>query len=125
MSNVRICQFTGGVDFHGDAVGPTAALKRGMPVGYDPGRPLRNRIEVEFVEADVEIGFNLVDLAGQEFQSGHSSVATRVLRDADDVLQDIERRLSRLGNADRECFRPLIEELRREVNVAKSRASTA
>jgi hypothetical protein len=96
-----------------------------MPMGYDPGRPLRNRVELEFVEADVEIGFNLVDLAAQEFQSGHSSVAERVLRDADDVLQDIERRLSRLDSAVRECFRPLVEELRREVCVAKSRDSTA
>ena len=92
---------------------------------YDPGSPLRNRVEVEFVEADVEIGFNLVDLAEREFQSGDSSVAERVLRDADDVLQDIEQRLARLDGAVRERFRPLVEELRREVCVAKSRDSAA
>lgn len=94
-------------------------------MGYEPGRPLRDRVEVEFVEADVEIGFNLVDLAAQEFQSGHSSVAARILRDADDVLQNIERRLARLDNGVRECFLPLVEELRREVCAAKSRDSAA
>ena len=94
-------------------------------MGNNWGFPLRNRIEVEFVEADVEIGFNLVDLAGQEFQSGHSLTATRVLHDADAVLHDIDQRLSLLSSADRECFRPLIEELRRELDAAKSRGSSA
>ena len=84
-----------------------------------------NRVEVQFVEADVEIGFNLVDLAGQEFDSGHSSTGSRVLHDADAVLDDIERRLSRLDHADRESFGPLIEELRRQVTVAKSRSGGA
>jgi len=96
-----------------------------MPMEYDHGRPLRNRIEVEFVEADVEIVFNLVDLAAQEFETGHSSIAERVLHDADEVLRDIERRLSHLDGVARECFRPLVEELRRQVHAAKSRDSTA
>lgn len=90
-------------------------------MAYDLGRPLRNRMEVEFVEADVEIGFKLVDLAGEEFESGHSSVANRVLHDADGVLDDIESRLPRLEASDRACLRPLVAELRREVDQAKSR----
>ena len=92
-------------------------------MGNGPGCPLGKRIEVELVEADVEIGFSLVDLAGQEFQSGHTSVAARVLHDADDVLEDIEQRLSRLNNGDRESFGPLVAELRREVTDAKSRGA--
>jgi hypothetical protein len=65
----------------------------------------------------------VVDLAGQEFQSGHSAAVTRVLQDADDVLDDIERRLARLGDADRASFAPLVAELRREVADAKSKYS--
>ena len=94
-------------------------------MGYGLGRPLRNRLEVEFVEAGVEMGFKLVDLAGLEFETGNLSVGTRVLRDADDVLDDIERRVSRLDIADRNSFGPLIAELRREVKVAKSRGSSS
>lgn len=94
-------------------------------MAYDRACSLRNRFKVQFVEADVEIGFNLVDLARQEFQCGHSLVATRVLHDADEVLEDIERRLSGLDHLDRERFRPLIEELQREVNIAKCRDSSS
>jgi hypothetical protein len=80
---------------------------------------------VHLVEADVEIGFNLVDMAREEFESGRSSVAERVLRDADGVLEEIELRLSQLDTANRECFGPLIAELRREVSVAKSRRASS
>lgn len=94
-------------------------------MAYFPGCPLPSRIAVDLVEADVEIGFNLVDLAREELQSGHSSVAERVLQDADDVLHDIDQRLSQLDTANRECFGPLIAELRREVSVAKARRAGA
>lgn len=68
----------------------------------------------------MEIGFNLVDMARREFESGRSTAATRVLQDADDVLIDIEQRLSRLDDGNRDCFGPLLAELRRELSVAKS-----
>jgi hypothetical protein len=89
----------------------------------DPRSPVRDRIEVEFVEADVEIGFNLVDLAQQESGSGDASCLARILGDADGVLDDIDHRLPHLSNADRASFGPLIAELRREVELAKSRNS--
>jgi hypothetical protein len=78
------------------------------------------RIKVEFVEADVEIGFNLVDLARQESKSGDSSLFLRILDDADGVLADIDQRLGRLSSADRASFGPLVAELRREVELVKS-----
>ena len=89
----------------------------------DLGGPVRGRTEVEFVEADVEIGFNLVDLARQESKDGDSSLVARILDDADGVLADIDQRLSRLGHAGRAPFGPLVAELRREVEHAKSRNS--
>jgi hypothetical protein len=89
-----------------------------MPRG---GGTLGDRIAIEFVEADVEIGFNLVDLATRESTLRNPSLATRALHDADEVLQDIDERLLRLGDRDRASFAPLIAELRREVEQAKSR----
>lgn len=85
--------------------------------------PARHRIEVELVEADVEIGFNLVDLAGQELDAGHPTVAARVLHDVDDILQDIEQRLARFAGLEQAPFGPLVAELRREVDAAKTRGS--
>jgi hypothetical protein len=72
----------------------------------------RDRLEVGFVEADVEIGFNLVDLAGEPSNSANSA---RILADAAGVLDDIDLRLTRLGDADRASFAPLVAELRREL----------
>lgn len=79
-----------------------------------------NRLKVELVEADVEIGFCLVDLAHQQSNTGDSSAAARILQDADEVLADIDRRLRDLTTADQACFAPLVAELRRELAQAKS-----
>lgn len=86
----------------------------------DFGCLVRARIEVELVEADVEIGFNLVDLASQESKRGDFSFVARVLGDADGVLADIDRRLAELSSTDRASFGPLVAELRREIELAKS-----
>jgi len=78
--------------------------------------PLRDRVELAFVEADVEIGFNLVDLAG----GSDAPAAARILQDADGVLDDIDERLSRLGDSDRASFAPLVAELRRELAALRN-----
>lgn len=85
------------------------------------GSPMRDRIEVAFVEADVEIGFNLVDMAQGEHGRGNSLIADRVLEDAEDVFHDIELRLDRLGGSERGHFAALVGELRREIDEAKAR----
>jgi len=92
-------------------------------MSHPVGAPLRDRMDVEFIEADVEIGFNLVDLAEQERNLGNLPLATRVLHDADAVFQDIQRRLERGPERNRDSFSPLVEELRREIDAAAGRVS--
>jgi hypothetical protein len=87
------------------------------PVGFDK----RDRIEVGFVEADVEIGFNLVDMAQAECERGNPLLATRVLEDAEDVFTDIQQRLDRLGPTETGHFGALVGELRREIDELNSR----
>ena len=86
---------------------------------YRQAAPLRDRIEVGFIEADVEIGFSLVDLADEQSKCGNSASVARILHDADDVLDDIGRRLSRLAVADQASFGPLVAELRRELALLR------
>ncbi len=88
-------------------------------MSHPVGSPLRDRIRIEFVEADVEIGFNLVDLAEAACSAGNAVSASRVLTDAEAVFHDIEQRLERLGDRERDCFNPLASELRREIDQAK------
>jgi hypothetical protein len=78
-------------------------------------------MDVEFVEADVEIGFNLADMAAGELRLGNLPLAARVLQDAEDVFHDIVRRLERAADRDRESFGPLVEELRREIDLTARR----
>lgn len=92
-------------------------------MSHPVGAPLRDRMDVEFVEADVEIGFNLVDMAERELSLGNRSVVSRVLQDADNVFHDIERRLERASVRERESFQPLVQELRREIDLVKRRNS--
>lgn len=70
------------------------------------------------MEADVEIGFNLVDMAESD-----SSLATRALEDAEDVFEDIRCRLDRLGALERGHFTALVGELRRQIDVAREQNS--
>ena len=81
----------------------------------------RDRIEVGFVEADVEIGFSLVDIAHAQFESGDTVVAARVLEDCEDVFRDIQLRLSRMGASEQGHFAALLGELRREVDGLQDR----
>ena len=80
---------------------------------------MRDRIEVGILEADVEMGFTLVDMAEAEWSGGDPSVASRVIENAEDVYRDIEQRLPRLGVLERVCFMALVGELRREIDVAR------
>ena len=90
-------------------------------MSHPVGSHVRNRVEVAFVEADVEIGFNLVDMAEAESCRGNPLLATRVLEDVEDVFHDIQRRLDRLGVIERGHFEALVRELRRQINQARVR----
>jgi hypothetical protein len=82
------------------------------PIGFTK----RDRLEVGFVEADVEIGFNLVDMAQAEFERGNPLIATRVIEDVEDVFKDIQHRLDRMGPTEHGHFAALVGELRREID---------
>jgi hypothetical protein len=83
------------------------------------------RIRVELIEADVEIGFGLVDSALGELRAGNLVFARRALEDAGKVLIDIEQRLQELGAEQRLPFGPLVDELRRAVHKAESECAGA
>lgn len=78
------------------------------------------RMAIELVEADCEIGFGLVDIAEMESDFGERELAVRALEDADKVVLDIEQRLVRLAERNRTPFGPLVGELRRQISRARS-----
>lgn len=85
-----------------------------------PGTHKRNasqQVLVELVEADVEIGFNLVETA-RECRRDNPTFSLQALQQAEEILLDIEQRLARLGELESVPFRPLVEELRREIEAA-------
>jgi hypothetical protein len=71
------------------------------------------------IEANFEIAFNLIDLAGAE--SGDLAWAGRAVGDAENALIDIERQLSYLAEPDQHPFDPLLTELKRQLGQAKDR----
>ncbi len=83
-----------------------------MPCRY--GTSPEYRVRVELVEADLEIGFNLVDFAGT-----NPADSARLLADADQVYQEILTRLNRLPSEESN-FQPLVAELRRAIDLART-----
>lgn len=79
------------------------------------GRTLADRILIEFIEADVEIGFRLVDEAKAYHASGQPEFSSRTIQVAEDIVADIEHRLQRLGDSESWPFGPLVTELRNEI----------
>ena len=85
---------------------------------------MRERRRVRFAEADFEIAFSLVDMAEGEAIRGDYARARLILKDADDVLHDIQQRLCRLTVCDRGPFGPLLGELDRAIGLAKLHISS-
>jgi hypothetical protein len=65
------------------------------------------------VEADIEIGFCLIDLA-----ESYPADAARLLGNAADVYAEVLARFNRLQPAERGSFEPLVAELRRALDLA-------
>jgi hypothetical protein len=80
-----------------------------LPCRY--GTSPDHRVRVELVEADLEIGFSLIDLV-----ESCPSEAARLVSDAEEIYQDVLARLQRLENSERQNFEPLVAELRRAIN---------
>lgn len=74
-----------------------------------------DKIVVELIEADVDIGFALVDEAKAYLATGQPKATSRALHDAVDIVADIELRLQRLGSPESAPFHPLVAELRNEI----------
>ena len=83
-------------------------------------RKASQQVLIQLLEADVEMGFALVDVALKEFLRGNESHSLRALQEAEGVIQDIEQRLARLRSDESDPFRPLVEELRREIDAARA-----
>lgn len=80
------------------------------------------QVLAQLVEADVEMGFALVDDTLSHQLRGDSDFSTRALAAADEVVRDIEQRLQQLGAGRSEPFQPLLAELRRQIEAARQRA---
>jgi hypothetical protein len=70
----------------------------------EPNHRASDRVRVELIEADVDIGFGLVDDALEEFHDGNVQFARAALDDAEKVLADIQSRLASVDDARRAPF---------------------
>lgn len=82
---------------------------------YPMRRTVSEQVMVQLIEADVDIGFGLVDQAKAYRLQGNTQFSSRALEEANAVVADIERRLERLGQDEGAPFRALVEELRTEI----------
>lgn len=78
-------------------------------------RKAADQVLIQLIEADVDIGFGLVDEARTYRASGRPDFSLRALRDAAEIIADIERRLNQLGDSEAEPFLPLVGELRNQI----------
>jgi hypothetical protein len=78
-------------------------------------RKANHQAIIQRIEADVDIGFVLVDEARAYRLSGQPEFSQRALENAAEIVTDIERRLAEQGNGDAAAFLPLLEELRKQV----------
>jgi len=87
-------------------------------------RPIRRKVAdqvlIQLIEADVDIGFALLDQAKAYRLSGQSDFSAQALQQAKDIVIDIERRLQELGDSESVPFLPLVAELRNEIAAVKS-----
>jgi hypothetical protein len=86
-------------------------------------RKVSDQVLVQFIEADVESGFGLVDEAKAYRVRGNAEFSRRALKDADEVVADIERRLAQMGDSDAAPFLPLVAELREQIAAAARQES--
>ena len=86
-------------------------------------RKVTDQVLVQFIEADVESGFGLVDEARVHRIQGNSEFSSRALEEAEAVVADIERRLAQMGDSDAAPFLPLVAELREQIAAAARQKS--
>ena len=84
---------------------------------------LADKVLIQFIEADVDIGFGLIDEAKAFCASGQPELSVRVLQDAAGIVVDIECRLQRLSDSESGPFHPLVTELRNQIAAAQQKNS--
>ena len=82
-------------------------------------RKVANRVLIQLIEADVDIGFGLVDETREYRESGHAEFSSRALENALEIVADIERRLQQLNESEAKAFSPLLAELRNQIAAVK------
>lgn len=85
-----------------------------------PGTAFR-RVSVDLIEADVDIGFSLVDMADAERRIDDFTAASRALQEAENVYSDIKVRMTKLEPAQIVGLEQLVAELRRAIDSARER----
>ncbi len=86
-------------------------------------RKVADQVLIQLIEADVDIGFGLVDEAHAYQLAGQPEFRLRALLDADEIVEDIERRLRTLAESDVASFLPLLTELRDQISAAGREAA--
>jgi hypothetical protein len=94
-----------------------------MDVPHPRRRNVTDQVLIQFIEADVEIGFGLVDEAKAYRLSGRPEFGSRALLDATEIVADIERRLQQIGDSESAPFLHLVAELRKEIAAVEREES--
>jgi len=87
-----------------------------MPCRY--GSTPEHRVLVELVEADIEIGFQLIDML-ESWPAETARLAAAILG----VYAGVLARVNGLQPSEQENFEPLVTELRRAIHLALPPAS--
>lgn len=78
-------------------------------------RSANQQARLQLIEADVDIGFGLVDEVRAYRLSGQTEFGIRALAEAVEILADIEVRLRQIGVNEAGPFQPLLNELRQQI----------
>jgi len=78
-------------------------------------RTVAEKVRIEFIEADVDIGFSLVDEAKACRAAGQPQFSSSALQQAAEILAKIELRIQQLGATEAAPFALLIAALRDEI----------
>ncbi len=84
-------------------------------MSYPRRRKVTEQVLIQLVEADVDIGFGLVDEARAYLASGQPEFSARALQEASAIVLDIQRRLEQLVASDSAPFLPLLGELSNQI----------
>lgn len=88
-------------------------------------RTIGQQLRIHLIEADVDIGFGLVDEAKAYSFSGQPEFRAKALENAAEIVLDIEHRLAQIGEGEALAFLPLLAELKYEITRAGEASPTS